>query len=389
MDSETLRARLQAYRIRHLRNNHHTYRNFIGAAINKLAIYGIHIRDIHDGVINYILGILNTQKRFKSIGDSNYVGSPDYSIGKGKIKNLDIAFGSPLHTFLKRSISPLGNLHSNTQASDFEGLPVSPTSLKLLLKKAKYQMFYDRSAMYNCWEWNNTGCVGREHIEFLNSKRWKFIDIDNIIKSKYEEYWMLSEDDIHTEATSILNDNIPLSILQRIQNNCGPVFVATDGSYKVIEINNSFNTQHFTTGAAVLCQITIHEGETFEQELWTNRPAIPILARFSKLPTKIGCSDSDIGHGEGIGGCLGLEMIDRKLPKILIMDSNSVRSTMQALRDRDTDLNPDRRFIRKTISGISKNICSHMERCFSEITDSRSKEVTSIVEEQPICLMHG
>lgn len=155
-------------------------------------------------------------------------------------------------------------------------------------------------------------------------KRWKFANVANLIKIKHEKYWLLSEEDIHKEATSILNDNIPIFILQRIHNNRGPIFVATDGSHKVTETNNTFNTHHLTTGAAVLCQVTMYDRETFEHELWTDRPAIPILASFSKLPMKIGCSDSYIGHGEGIGGCLGLELVDIKLQKIMIMDSNSV-----------------------------------------------------------------
>jgi len=67
------------------------------------------------------------------------------------------------------------------------------------------------------------------------------VNVANLIKIKHEKYWLLSEEDIHKEATSILNDNIPISILQRIHNNRGPIFVATDGSHKVTETNNTFN----------------------------------------------------------------------------------------------------------------------------------------------------
>ena len=370
LDSETLRARLHAFKYRHGRANYIIYRNFIGTAITKLAMYGLHIRDINDGVINYILGILNMQHRFKSIGDTSYNGSTDFSIGKGKVGNLDIGFGSPLHIFLRKSITPLGEMPPNIPESDFQGLPISSTSLKLLLRKAQKQMFHDRSSMYNCWEWNATGCVGREHVEFFARKRWKFINVANLLKINNDKYWLLSEDDIHKEAITILNDNIPLSILQRIHKSRSPVFVATDGSHTATVPNTNTMSSHLTTGAAVVCLAKILDGEAFNQGLWANRQATPILARFSKLPRKIGCSTSDIGHGEGIGGCLGLEIVDIKLPKILILDSTSVRNTMLSLRDRDTAINPDRNYIRKIISGISKCICSRMQRCFFEIANS-------------------
>jgi len=90
LDSETLRGRLQAFKFRLSQHYLNFYRKFLGVAINKLALFGIHVRDINDGVINYILSSINAQKRFKSIGDDDYQGSRNYAIGYGKTKNLDI-----------------------------------------------------------------------------------------------------------------------------------------------------------------------------------------------------------------------------------------------------------------------------------------------------------
>jgi len=275
-----------------------------------------------------------------------------------------IAFGSPSHIFLQQYVASLGELKNDIPLPAFHGMPFTPVSLKTLLNKARNQLFHDRSVSYNCWEWNATGCVGRENIEFLNLARWRFINVAEQIKARHDAYWLLSERQIHTEAISILNDNIPLSLLHRIYKGRCPIFIATDGSHKCVPDNIRKCTNHLTTGAAVLCLVTMNEGESFEQQRWANRPAIPILARFSILPCKIGCSESDIGHGEGVGGCLGMEMVDPGLRRILIMDSASVRTTMQTLRDREEPTISNRQYIRKTISGISKNVCSRMERCF-------------------------
>jgi len=45
--------------MRHNRPDTIHYFNFIGAVIQKLAKYGIHVRDRNEDLINHMLGILN------------------------------------------------------------------------------------------------------------------------------------------------------------------------------------------------------------------------------------------------------------------------------------------------------------------------------------------
>jgi len=371
LDSETLRARLQAFTLRHNRPDDNFYFNFIGKAIRKLALYGIHVRDSDENIINYILSKLNNQQRFASVGDMKYFGTTNHSIGPGKYKNLDLAYGSRLHVFLQKAISSGGTIQPNIPASEFLELPISFNSLKRLIKNARLQLFHDRSQMYNCWEWTSVDCSGREKQEFLNIDRWKYINVSEMIRKNHKEFWLLDESQIHLEAVSILNDSIPLSIIQRLLQSKGPLCMATDGSHEANVTTDIAMTHHSTTGAAVLCLLDIRDGETLEQELWTDRTAIPVLARSLRLPSKIGCASSDISHGEGIGGCLGLEMLDIGMPKIFIMDSSSVRLTITTLRDMPKHHPLDRKYIRQTISGIGKSISGRIERCFEESERAR------------------
>ena len=361
LDSEVIRGRLRAFTMRHDRPDRIFFFNFIGAAINKLAKYGLHVRDGNEELINHMLSLLNQQCRYRSIGDPKYNGSKNYSIGDGKENNLDIAFGSSLHAFLQRAISPQGDLKSNIVDMEYEKIPISPISIRVLLKKAKLQLAMDLTSMYNCWEWNASGCKGNESTEFFNMKRWKFRNVLKEVETQIPHFWLIDEKQLHIEILEILNDNIPLSILKRIHNLDHTMFVATDGSHVPGNSESTTNSHHITTGAAVLCIGDIRENESYHNIEWTNRQAIPIFARSCALPPMIGASQSDISHGEGIGACLGMEMVEDHAHRVLIMDSTSVRRTIMSLRDNLQESKLDRNYIRKTISGIGKNICNRAE----------------------------
>jgi len=100
LDSKILRFQLQTYN----RSDENMHCNFIGYAVKKLALYGIHVCDHNDAVINFILGLLNKQHRHKSIGGINFNGTSNHSIGSDKEQNLDITYNnSPFHAFLQKA----------------------------------------------------------------------------------------------------------------------------------------------------------------------------------------------------------------------------------------------------------------------------------------------
>jgi len=364
LDAEVMRARTSAFLIRHNNPSDKISLNYMGKAISKLAAYGFHIRDRKDGIINYVMSILNGQKRFCTIGNERYNGMKNYSIGEGSSRNLDLAFGGKFHVFLKTAISNEGILHDNVQVPEGWKLPTTLNVIRKTLKDAKTQMFHDISKMYNCWEWRRNSKTLSYDEDIRNPDNWKFINVSNLLQRKFGiGSWKLTAKEVHSEAMIILKEQEEKFQMRDILNHESPIFVASDGS---LLGNDNNETQSSTTGAAVLCIMDLHEGESISDGKWVNRPAIPIIARAAQAPTKLGTSFIDIGHGEGIGLCLALELFQQRFPKVYIMDSQAVRLAAQTIRDRPNKLLRDRIYIRKIASGISKNICERLEYNFKE-----------------------
>jgi len=74
------------------------------------------------------------------------------------------------------------------------------------------------------------------------------------------------------------------------------------------------------------------------------------------LPEKFGATDVDIGHAELLAFCMQEESLPPCLPRVVIMDSDSVRSRMMELRD-GTPVS-DRYIIRKIYGGLGKSLIS-------------------------------
>jgi len=106
IDSQVSRSRLRAYATKNEDRDTRVTPNFIGNAVRKIAKYGFHISDKYDGVMNYIFYELNKQKRYLPIGHPNYGQFDSCSMGNGKERSLDIAYGGAAHSILKRSLTP-------------------------------------------------------------------------------------------------------------------------------------------------------------------------------------------------------------------------------------------------------------------------------------------
>ena len=363
LDSEVVRARSAAFLLRHNKpaNAPHS-RNFTGDAIHKLADFGIHVRDSQDGVINYILSHYNQQNSFKSIGDERYKGDNGFSIGLGKERNRKIAFGSELHTFLKKAVTSSGEINSNQIIPEELSPRVSLPTLKRLTKTYRVMAFNERVCSYNFWEWTNDmdnviTDIPRHH------KEWRYINIAEKIRTKFPTSFLeLSFEDIHREATIFSNAHLThRTLFDTLIQRKIPAFMATDGGHTIRNTHTS-NEDHLTTSSAVLCMPDFTSGDkTLNDKGWTNRKAIPLIARCMRLPRSYGVHDSDIAHGESSALCMGLEMSGPKFPTILVTDSEAVRDTFRSLRDRKSKNLQDRNFIRKIISGTSKHICERID----------------------------
>jgi len=363
LDSEVIRARSAAFTMRHDKPEPNVFTNYTGSAILKLADYGIHLRDSNDGIINYILSHYNQQKSFTSVGDVSYKGPNTFSIGLGKPNRRNIAYGSLFHTFLRKAFSSSGEVKENLIIPENITPKVSITTLKRLLRKYRMVRFAELAGLFNCWEWKNDWIENPAMELPSDASAWKHISISDKIKTKFpSSYWLLTPKEIRMEAHNFLNiQHSHEDICKRLEELAAPAFIATDGAHSNSVKNSSISHHSPTSSAAVLCSPILAQDEDPKEANWANKPAIPILARITKLPRTIGNHNSDIAHGEGLATCMGLEMFGTEYPKILITDSASTRDIFIALRGRDTSLGHDRRYIRKMVSGASKYICGRMD----------------------------
>ena len=361
LDSEVMRARSKAFIIRHNNPSNKISFNYMGSAINKLAKFGFHVRDRKDGIINYILAILNKQKRFCTIGDVRYTGMSNYSIGNGQIRNLDIAYGSKLHLFLKTAITSEGTLKSNSQIPESWKLPTSLSVIQRSLREAKGQMFDDVANCYSCWEWSRNVEIESADRDIKNINNWTYINVPLLLKKKLGiRWWNMDSAQLHEQAIEVLNNRGMKAAMGKLLASESPIFISTDGSHVSSSNINERDTKS-TTGAAVICILDLKKGEDLGEAKWINRPAIPILARASRLPGAFGNTETDISHGEGVALCMGLEMFCVSIPKIFIMDSAVIRSTALKIRNKKGKFAKDRMYIRKIASGVSKHLCQRLE----------------------------
>ena len=367
IDSRVSRSRLRAYKYRNENIEQNiTTLNFIGNAVKKIAKYGFHIRDKFDGVINYVLQDLSQQKRYLSIGHMNYRNSDSYSMGEGKDRSLDIAYGGDIHTILRKAINKGTGLWQEEEESQLPELEVATSinRLKKLAKTQKYRQFEDRAILFNFWEWDSNRA---ESYDYKDVRGWRYVNIlKRIQDANPNTFWKFTSEEIFMEAHKISESLLAESdVIQRIHASKGPAMLATDGSHingETISLNDG---SHSTTSAMVVCLTKIPDEESWDEGRWKDRPAIPIYARANNLPKFFGVHKTDISHGEGVAACFALEMLYHDISGIIIMDSNAIRNATKNIRDRDGGQVVDRVFIRKLIAGVGKCIGSRMENAYA------------------------
>ena len=362
LDSEVIRARAAAFLIRHDRPGDTIFHNFTGNAISKLANYGIHLRDKNDGLVNYILNCYNTQALFKSIGDPKYNAPRTFSIGLGKKNNQKIAFGSQFHIFLQKALTSDGEVKSNIVIPDDMFPRITRQKLKKLVQRYKLQHFQQSAQTFNFWEWKNEFGNADCTLEVSTSlKEWQYVDVAQLIREKFPgQFWKMSFEAIQREARLLSSvETRHKDIMSILHKSRSAPFIATDGSH--LENSKDSPTNHSTTSAAVLCIPNIESGESLQDQSWSDRRAIPLLARASKLPLTYGAHKSDIAHGEAAALCFGLEMFQEQRQKILVLDSVAIRNVAISIRSRDRKEGKNRVYIRKLVSGVSKHLGGRLE----------------------------
>jgi len=131
------------------------------------------------------------------------------------------------------------------------------------------------------------------------------------------------------------------------------MIIATDGAHLESNRRIQLNT---TSASFVLCSLDIRCNESIETGEWTRRPVIPLLARSSALPTKVGSAASDIAHGECFAFILQELAMCKNFPRITILDSEAVRDQLLNIRNEE-EPEIDRKYIRSIAGGISKFFC--------------------------------
>ena len=381
IDSKVCRSRLRAYKCRHDDDSKIHSLNFIGNAIKKIAKHGFHVRDKYDGVINHIFRELSRQKRYLSTGHANFTCSNNCSMGAGKERGLDIAYGSTVHHVLQHSINvETGEwIHDETLQEKLI-VPISVSRLEKLATSQQYKQFEDKTVLYNFWEWNYNKSIS---LDYKSKEEWCYVNVMEHIKEQYpDNFWKLSDDEIYDEVLSMSEKRLlDGGIADMIQASKGPAIFATDGSHNSdSDDKTAQDMAHITTSATVICIADVKDNESWDEEKWKDRAAIPIYARALSLPKFFGVHKSDIAHGEGIAMCMALDLQNSSIQGAIVMDSKSIRETTLAIRDREDKQVISRAYIRKIISGVGKCIGSKMERAFVRIMENEGSRKRVIAD---------
>jgi len=371
-DNKALRARLSAYRNKVSKEHHN---NHIRDAVNKLAKFGIYLRDKDDELINYILGKLSKIKKYSPIGDVNYKDGGAAGIGLGKEKLMDLSMGGAIEQLIqkilteKESIEELKKSWNGRQYVSFE-------TIEKIIKSAKFDRFQSISENYNYWEWinaENTDEVSK------NIEDWKYHNITEKLLSSFgkKECLNMTTDEICRNCVQMIKINpqtcidwknsqtpSPIDIYGKLLldfiENDSPLIISTDGSH----IPGGDKTSNHTSGSMVLCKLNIPNDASIDEMTWKEKPVIPLMARTTQLPSTIGTSQSDIAHGECAGVILQEESFAGSLPRVVIMDSSAIRQCATNIRDTGHTNNPNRNYIRHLTSGVGKYMAGRLLTAF-------------------------
>ena len=197
-DGKVLRSRVEAIknRISLFLNTH----NHVRDAANKLAKFGIYLRDKKDGILNRVLDLIAIKKNWMPVGDNNFNGGNDALLGPGLKELTQTALGSTWYTSIKNLIN---NTWTSQQVQGIlgeEGLELIDECLEEAFsqdEKDKIMMlpfreWLIRSNPYksnnpmddNSWSYSNISIESERLIKNQNDGSFKYIW--NIIKRDIE-----------------------------------------------------------------------------------------------------------------------------------------------------------------------------------------------------------
>ena len=344
-------------------------------SIEKLARYGIFVRDKQDDLINNILGKLNESNTFPSIGTNHYKDGNKFSIGLGKIRNEQLALGGSIYKLIKDWRNNNWKMDDSLK-SDLQSFRLKIPHLIHIKNEAVKERFMNISGIFSFWEWRNNNNFSIKNIS-EHKDHWKFCDISKALIRKFpQNYLFLTEDQIRLEASKLTemkswnamatsNSQMfntyeyPQSFMKLLHTKKLPLLISTDGAHSI----PTHLQKNSTSSAFVISMCDIKDGESLESGQWLHRPTIPLLSRATALPSLIGNTDSDIATGELFAIVLSELSIPQDLPRIIITDSKSTRDLLLELR-KNRNIETDRVYTRKIVGGVSKFIFSLFQNKF-------------------------
>ena len=398
IESESFRTRIAAI-LQYKEEELEDVQNHAWNAIRKLAHFGIYFRDHNENEINKIFAMLEKFPRYQSIGSGRFKNGNQPYLGTGKPKNLDIAYGGPVHRILLKLQAANWNQATFEKTHENIHSPISISRLLRIRKQAASNTFNELTAYYSCYEWVNSN--GSKSIP-KDVSAWKYIDISQLLREKFpNSFWDLSNEEITSEAKKILslekiissnnaldensiNNTCEYSTMwKQIVHSQSPIFVATDGSHQkaetsLQETSRDSTSIHHSASSFVLCQADTSTSNKESSTAWTHLPCVPLLCRISSLPNNIGTDNSNIAHAESHAIAMQEWALPSYIPRILVTDSEAVRNICLRLRNEE-NTQISRRLIRKSLGGISKFIISDILTHLQQRKPNQHKHISEPV----------
>ena len=360
--TKSTRARLRAFTNNKYGLGSSISLNHIKDACVKLADFGIYIRDSQDGLLNYLIEEARLWKKKFPVGTDGHSNKNTNFLGEGNPELRAFMMGSPYHNLITKFIK---HKHSNTTKKFLDSLSCrkNKSLLKYIdstWKKSLQQKEHDSLQMFHFYEWtyNSNNIQPSEQSnwtyhngEMTNRECTESWNIQKIWLGKAKAFTTinLSTDNSKYEKNFTTPKKYQ-QVFTKISNSNSPLIISTDGG--LISINDIT----YATAAISWCLLKIQPCETISDGKWEKRDTIPILQRFCILPQMIGTSKVDISHAELLAFCMQEECLPPNIPRIVVMDSKSVRTKI--LECRDSEPASDRQLLRSMYDGLGKTLMS-------------------------------
>jgi len=342
--------------------------NHISDAIIKLSHFGLFLRDLDDGLTNYFIEKIRIWLEGHPIGSENFSKNNEPYLGEKHKDLTDFIYGGKFHRLVSKyikhkNLNTIKHLRKQTKGVK---LQKTITFLNSIWEDTFRNINNDRHCLFNYKEWTFNPLDTNP----ISSTKWSFYDMDinsepEKVNNSWSLYdtWQMRKDSISItpsictfwENGTFVEKNKYGSIINKIFNSKSPLIIATDGGLSLL--NNEKEERTICASASITwCLLKIKPNETIISGEWQDREVIPILQRSCALPKNFGTTDTDIGHAELQAFCMQEESLHYEFPRIVIMDSDSVRKRVLELRDEDAE--SERFAIRKLYGGLGKTLIS-------------------------------